>query len=184
MPRYWTPFQLSQETSEHLVDSKVEAIASPEDLVGTTDFIVVVPPDQQIKRFRAMKMDAEWALQELSRTYAAVVAALEHSSQLRTEREVLKQIPQSVDPLTSAVLLQLLDNTPELADNLQSIDAHLRSNELSRERWLNSCQSGLPLLKAWWSPHNGEADQMEVLLMQQQRQLQRLTQQLQSTSDS
>ena len=184
MPRFWSPFQLSQEARQHLVSRKVECLASATDLQGPDDLILVVPPDQQLLRWRAVGMGAAQALEQLLTMYAEVVAALKRHTQLQTERELLNLNLDPVDPLTAAVLLQLLANTPALADNLARIDACLTGNDLSHQRLLDSCQSGLPLIEAWWNPHNGEANRMEVLLMQQQQQLQRLMQHHQSTSSN
>ena len=184
MPRFWSPFQLSQEARQHLVNNKVDGLASATDLQGPDDLILVVPPDQQLLRWRAVGMEAAQALEQLLTMYAEVVAALKRHTQLQTERELLNLNLDPVDPLTAAVLLQLLANTPALADNLARIDACLTGNDLSRQRLLDSCQSGLALIEAWWNPHNGEANRMEVLLMQQQQQLQRLMQHHQSTSSN
>ena len=184
MPRFWSPFQLSQEARQHLVSRKVECLASATDLQGPDDLILVVPPDQQLLRWRAVGMGAAQALEQLLTMYAEVVAALKRHTQLQTERELLNLNLTPVDPLTAAVLLQLLANTPELAQTLQCLDARLPSNDLSRQRLINSCKSRLSLIEAWWAPHNDEAAQMEVVLMQQQQQLQRMTQQLQSTANS
>ena len=87
------------------------------------------------------------------------------------------------------MLLQLLANMAELSQNLQRIDAQLQGDEFSLQRLLNSCQAPNELLNAWWTGDTcatgkKEAAQMEVVLMQQQQQLQRLTQQLQSTANS
>lgn len=181
MPRFWSPFSLSQATRQHLVNNKVDGLASASDLQGPNDLILVVPPDQQLQRWRDSDISAERALEQLLTLYADVVAALEPRTQVQTERELLNLDLNPIDPLTAAVLLQLLVNTPELADNLARIDACLNGNDLSHQRLLDSCQSGLPLLEAWWNPHNGEANRMEVLLMQQQQQLQRLTRHRQPT---
>lgn len=184
MPRFWSPFQLSQEARQHLVSRKVECLASATDLQGPDDLILVVPPDQQLLRWRAVGMGAAQALEQLLTMYAEVVAALKRHTQLQTERELLNLNLTPVDPLTAAVLLQLLANTPALAVHLERIDSCLNGNDLSHQRLLDSCQSGLPLIEAWWNPHNGEANRMEVLLMQQQQQLQRLMQHHQSTSSN
>ena len=184
MPRFWSPFQLSQEARQHLVSRKVECLASATDLQGPDDLILVVPPDQQLLRWRAVGMGAAQALEQLLTMYAEVVAALERHTQLQTERELLNLDLNPIDPLTAAVLLQLLANTPALAVHLERIDSCLNGHDLSHQRLLNSCQSGLPLIEAWWNPHNGEANRMEVLLMQQQQQLQRLMQHHQSTSSN
>ena len=183
MPRVWSPFQLSQGASDFLLNN-TQSVESATDLNGSEDFILVVPPDQQLIRCRATGMGADHALEQLVTLYTNVVDGLEQQTQLRTERELLNLEPEPVDPLTAAVLLQLLANTPELAQSLECLDARLQSNELSRQRLINSCKSRLSLIEAWWAPHNDEAGQMEVVLMQQQQQLQRLTQQLQSTANS
>ena len=184
MPRFWSPFPLSQAARQHLVNNKVDGLASATDLQGPDDLILVVPPDQQLRRWRDSDISAERALEQLLTLYADVVAALEPRPQVQTERELLNLDLDPIDPLTAAVLLQLMANTPALADNLARIDACLTGNDLSHQRLLDSCQSGLPLIEAWWNPHNGEANQMEVLLMQQQKQLQRLTHHHQSTSSN
>ena len=184
MPRFWSPFQLSQEARQHLVNNKMDGLASGSDLQGPDDLILVVSPDQQLRRWRDSGISAKRALEQLLTLYADVVAALEPQPQVQTERELLNLDLNPVDPLTAAVLLQLLVNTPALADNLARIDACLTGNDLSRQRLLDSCQSGLPLIEAWWNPHNGEANRMEVLLMQQQQQLNRLTRHHQPTSSN
>ena len=183
MPRVWSPFQLSQGANDYLFNN-TQSVESATDLNGSEDFILVVPPDQQLIRCRATGIGADHALEQLVTSYTNVVDGLKPQIQLRTEQELLHLEPEPVDPLTAAVLLQLLANTPELAQSLECLDARLQSNDLSRQRLINSCQSGLSLTQAWWAPHNNEAGQMEVVLLQQQQQLQRLTQQLQSTANS
>ena len=76
MPRFWSPFPLSQEARQHLVNNKVDGLASASDLQGPDDLILVVPPDQQLQRWRDSDISAERALEQLLTLYADVVAAL------------------------------------------------------------------------------------------------------------
>ena len=189
MPRFWSPFCLSPEATAHLVDNKIIKVDTPQHLLDDQDRIIVVPPDQQLLRFQESDVAPQEALQQLSGLYAAVVSAAQPPWQLQTERELLQSQPEPINPLTAAVLLQLLANMAELSQNLQHIDAQLEGDEFSLQRLLNSCQAPNELLNAWWTGDTcatgkKEAAQMEVVLMQQQQQLQRLTQQLQSTANS
>ena len=189
MPRFWSPFCLSPEATAHLVDNKVDRVDTPQHLVGGQDRIIVVPPDQQLLRFHESDVSPQEALQLLSAMYSAVVNTVQPPWQLQTERELLKSQPEPINPLTAAVLLQLLANMAELSQNLQRIDAQLQGDEFSLQRLLNSCQAPNELLNAWWTGDTcatckKETAQMEVVLMQQHQQLQRLTQQLQSTANS
>ena len=71
MPRVWSPFQLSQEANEYLFN-KTEPVASAADLEGTEDFILVVPPDQQLIRCRQKGIGTDHALVQLMSLYKNV----------------------------------------------------------------------------------------------------------------
>ena len=141
-------------------------------------FVILLPADQVLERWRRQEQPPSQALEQLLQHYSVALNVIQQGVDLQMESELLGSTAAPANPLIAATLLQILTVHPPLRSVLEQLDQSTSSNDLSLQRLQSSCQSPQALLNDWWDPHQGEAQVYQQLLLQQEAQQQRLTAQL------
>ena len=136
-------------------------------------FVILLPPDQVLERWRAQELPPTTALEQLQLNYSKALALINQGTELLMESELLGSTVAAANPLGAATMLQILTVHAPLRSVLEQLDQSTPSDDLSRKRLHNSCQSPQALLDHWWDPHQGEAQMLQQLLLQQDAQQQR-----------
>jgi len=172
--RYWAPFQLQPLALKQLSGSGSvpvkPVLASNSDI----DDVILIPPDQVLERWRAHDYLPANALEGFLKQYSLALDLRQQGVNLLTESQLLCATALAAKPLVAAVLLQILTIHPSLQSVLEQLYEATNSDEMSIKRLHDSCECSEALIKDWWDPHQGEAQRLQQLLLQQEAQQRRL----------
>lgn len=169
---YWAPFPLCRGALKQLTLNGAELVLS-ELSKPELSFVILLPPDQVLERWRAQELPPTTALEQLQLNYSKALALINQGTELLMESELLGSRVAAANPLSAATMLQILTVHAPLRSVLEQLDQSTPSDDLSCKRLHNSCQSPQALLDHWWDPHQGEAQMLQQLLLQQDAQQQR-----------
>ena len=170
---YWAPFPLCREALQQLKQNGA-CLVSSESSKPALSFVILLPPDQVLERWRAQELPPTTALEQLQLNYSKALALIQQGTQLLMESELLGSTVAPANPLSAATVLQILTVHEPLRSVLVQLDRSTPSDDLSCQRLSNSCRSPQTLLENWWDPHQGEAQMLQQLLLQQEAQQQRV----------